>query len=388
MKKIAFLLLAFLLPASYFAQYQVMVSDEGPTDYILSIPGYNQRIPAATMHLRFEYEPDTETLLVRMGSASSSPDYDKIWLPQHDFAFSDMGDYMKNRGVRINRANTFLDQESFLNLSSKTVAASIECEGMTFNGVYDLKSSKRVRKQLDHQMVPLDGKMELDLRFKVEPRATDLELTLRNPIPMHRKGSKGIVDFVADDVTIDIKLERCGSAKELLQTAREYEAMFRVAENKIAEELKYSPNTKKGYKDFFMNMIATFDMDRLENATCDEVRESYSRMMQSLDKINGFSNDDDSGKGGKGGKGEGGTTFNCDVAALDAEVKSTTKTINDLLNDWSLAGDAATKAEKKNAFNATVKAFDAKLNSLPADCKAKLNAKQLKKYEQAKKLMK
>jgi hypothetical protein len=76
------------------------------------------------------------------------------------------------------------------------------------------------------------------------------------------------------------------------------------------------------------------------------------------------------------------------VNALDAEVKSTTSKINNIINEWSLAGDAATKKEKKAAFDSVVKAFDAKLNSLPAGCKDKLNAKQLKKYEQAKKLIK
>ena len=76
------------------------------------------------------------------------------------------------------------------------------------------------------------------------------------------------------------------------------------------------------------------------------------------------------------------------MAALDAEVKATTTKMNNLINEWSLAGDAATKKEKKAAFDAVVKAFDAKLNSLPAGCKDKLNAKQLKKYEQAKKLIK
>lgn len=385
MKKIAFILLAILLPATYFAQYQVMVSDEGPTDYTLSIPGYNQRIPAATMHMRFEYEPETESILVSMGSASAAPDYDKIWLPQHSFAFSEMGDYMKKRGVRINRANTFLDQENFLNLSSKTVAASIESKGMTFDGVYDLKSRKKVRKQLDHQMVPLDGKMELQLRFKVEPRANQMELTLRNPIPMHRKGSKGIVDFVADDVTIKIKLERCGSSKELIQTANEYVAIFEVAKAKM-DELKYSPNTKKGYKDFFMKQVEAINMDRFENATCEEVRDSYDRMMELLDEIDGKvpPKPDPNPKPDPVPDPQP----VCDVNALDAEVKATTSKMNNLINDWNLANDAATKKEKKAAFDATIKAFDAKLNSLPKGCKDKLNSKQLKKYEQAKKLIK
>lgn len=385
MKKIAFILIAFLLPAIAFAQFQVVVSDEGPTDYTLSIPGYNPKIPAATMHLRFEYEPETESILLRLGSASAAPDYDKIWLPQHDFTYNEMGSYMKNRGVKLKKAKTFADQENFLNLGSKTVAASIETEGMTFNGNYDLKSTKKVKKQLDYQMVPLDGKMELHLRFKVEPRANNLKLKLRNPIPMHRSGSKGIVDFVADDVVINIKLERCGSSKELIQTAHEYEAIFEVAKAKM-DELKYSPNTKKGYRDFFMNMVNAIDMDRLENASCDEVRDSYDHIMELLEDIEGsktpVNNNNNNNNNNSVDKPQ------CDVKSLDAEVKSTTTKMNNLINEWSLAGDAGTKKEKKAAFDAIVKAFDAKLNSLPAGCKDKLNAKQLKKYEQAKKLIK
>ena len=388
MKKIAFILFAFLLPLQMTAQYQVEVSDEGPTDYTLSIPGYNPRIPAATMHMRFEYEPETESLLIRLGSASAAPDYDKIWLPQHDFTYNEMGSYMKNRGLKLKKASTFSDQENFLNLGSKTVAASIESQGMTFDGNYDLKSTKKVKKQLDYQMVPLDGKMELHLRFKLQPRTSNLKLTLRNPIPMHRSGSKGIVDFVADDVTINIKLNRCGSVQDLVETAREYEAIFKVAEEKIADELKYSPNTKKAYRDFFLKMVDAIDMDRLESAACDEVQDSYENMMASLERIKGDAKSDGGGKSSGGGNSGNSGAVSCDVAALDAEVKSTTTKMNNLINEWSLAGDAATKKEKKAAFDAVVKAFDAKLNSLPAGCKDKLNAKQLKKYEQAKKLIK
>lgn len=382
MKKIAFILFAFLLPATLFAQYEVLVTDEGPTDYTLSIPGYNPRIPAATMHMRFEYEPETESILIRMGSASAAPDYNAIWLPQHDFAFSEMRYYMKNRGVKMKKAKTFTDQENFLNLSNKPVAASIECEGMTFNGNYDLKSSKKVKKQLDYQMVPLDGKRELHLRFKVQPRANQLKLTLRNPIPMHRRGSKGILDFMADDVTINIKLERCGSSKELIQTAHEYEAIFGVAKAKM-DELKYSPNTKKGYKEFFMKQVDAIDMDRFENASCDEVRDSYDRMMEILDEINGVKPDPNPNPNPNPNP-----EPKCDVSALDAEVKATTTKMNNLINEWNLADNAATKKEKKAAFDAIVQAFDAKLKGLPAGCKDKLNAKQLKKYEQAKKLIK
>ena len=59
-----------------------------------------------------------------------------------------------------------------------------------------------------------------------------------------------------------------------------------------------------------------------------------------------------------------------------------------MVNDWSLAPDAATKAEKKASFEATYQRFDAKLNELPAGCKGKLDAKLLKNYEFVKKLVK
>ena len=78
----------------------------------------------------------------------------------------------------------------------------------------------------------------------------------------------------------------------------------------------------------------------------------------------------------------------CDTKKLNAEIKSTTTKLNNLVNDWSLASDAASKAEKKAAFESAVKAFDAKLNDLPSGCKAKLDSKLIKNYEFVKKLIK
>ena len=69
----------------------------------------------------------------------------------------------------------------------------------------------------------------------------------------------------------------------------------------------------------------------------------------------------------------------------NADVKSTTTKLNDLVNDWSMASTPAEKAEKKASFDAIVKSFDAKLNE--ADCK-NLDPKLLKNYEFVKKLIK
>ena len=69
----------------------------------------------------------------------------------------------------------------------------------------------------------------------------------------------------------------------------------------------------------------------------------------------------------------------------NADVKSTTTKLNDLVNDWSMASTPAEKAEKKASFDAIVKSFDAKLNE--ADCR-KLDPKLLKNYEFVKKLIK
>ena len=196
MKKIAIILFA-LMPAMLFAQYQVQVASGEPQTLKVSVPAYNDRIPAAVMTMKFDFNPDDETLLVTMGSGGvASPNYDKVWLPQHDISYYELANYMKTRGIKLKKAKTYIDQENFLDLGSKPVSASIACEGMTFTGYYDLQSPKKVKKELDRQMVPLDGKMELKLTFNIVDNGSDLKLTLRNPMPAHRKGSKAIIDFV------------------------------------------------------------------------------------------------------------------------------------------------------------------------------------------------
>ena len=365
-----------------FAQLNVSVSTEGSTDLKVTIPGYNERIPAAVMNLKFEFDQETEILTVRMGRPTETPKYDKVWLPQNDIPYAELGSYMNNRGVKMVRTNTFLDQENFQNLSSKTINASIQCTGMSFTGVYDLKSPKKVKKQLDHQMVPLDGKMELDLRFKVFKGVSRTMLKLRNPIVLDRSGRKGLLAFMAEDIVINIKLERCKDAEQLIQTIQEYEALFQVAEDKLIE-LKRNPSNQKAYKEFILRELSVIDMSRFRDADCDDVQSSYQSLMDCIDRINAMGTS--SGSGYNSGTQQ---ESSCDVNALNKEIKSTTSSLNNLVNDWSLAGSAAAKAEKKAAFDAAVKRFDDKLNSLPAGCKNKLDQKLLKNYEFVKKLVK
>ena len=256
MKKITlFLFLVLFAPAMLFAQLDVTVVDGESTDLKVTIPGYNDRVPAAVMNLKFEFDQESDILLVRLGSAYEKPQYDKIWLPQHDILFKELGSYMKERGVKMVKSNNFSNQENFLDLGSKTVSAAIQCTGMSFTGVYDLKSPKKVKKQLDHQMVPLDGQMELDLKFKVFKGVSRTVLKLRNPIPMDRSGRKGILAFMADDVVINIKLERCKDAEQLIQTIQEYEALFQVALDKL-NELKRNPSNQKAYREFILREYA------------------------------------------------------------------------------------------------------------------------------------
>lgn len=383
MKRITFFLLSVLFaPAMLFAQLNVSVSTEGSTDLKVTIPGYNERIPAAVMNLKFEFDQETEILTVRMGRPTETPKYDKVWLPQNDIPYAELGSYMNNRGVKMVRTNTFLDQENFQNLSSKTINASIQCTGMSFTGVYDLKSPKKVKKQLDHQMVPLDGKMELDLRFKVFKGVSRTMLKLRNPIVLDRSGRKGLLAFMAEDIVINIKLERCKDAEQLIQTIQEYEALFQVAEDKLIE-LKRNPSNQKAYKEFILRELSVIDMSRFRDADCDDVQSSYQSLMDCIDRINAMGTS--SGSGYNSGTQQ---ESSCDVNALNKEIKSTTSSLNNLVNDWSLAGSAAAKAEKKAAFDAAVKRFDDKLNSLPAGCKNKLDQKLLKNYEFVKKLVK
>lgn len=373
-----------LFPAMLSAQYKVKAVHQEPVDLKVTIPGYNERVPVAVMNIRFEFDQETETLLLRMSKGTTQCEYDKIWLPQHDIKVSDMPKYMKERGVKMKKMQTYTDQENFLNLGSRTLAASILPQGMTFSGVYDLKSPKKVKKQLDHQMVPLDGKMELDLSFKITNKARKVTLTLRNPIPMNRSGKKGVLAYVANDVPITIELGRCKDAEQNIQTIQEYEAMFQVAENKLIE-LKKSPTTQKAYKDFILSMYNEIDLDRFEQMGCDQIQDSYENLTDCIERIQAMGVKS-SGTGGSTGGGE--PTPKCDVSSLNNEIKSTTTKLNNLVNDWSLAPDAASKAEKKAAFDAAVKSFDDKLNNLPAGCKGKLDAKLLKNYEFVKKLVK
>lgn len=377
MKRISFfLLLVLFAPAMLFAQFDVTVVTGETTDLKVTIPGYNDRIPAAVMSMKFEFDQDSETLLVRMGSSYEKPQYDKIWLPQHDIPYDDLGSYMKDRGVKMVRSNSFIDQENFLNLAEKKVNASIQCTGMSFTGVYDLKSPRRVKRQLDHQMVPLDGEMELDLKFKVFKGVSRIVLKLRNPIALDRSGRKGILGFMGRDVEINIKLERCKDAEQMIQTIQEYEALFQVALDKV-NELKRNPSNQKAYRDFIMREYAVIETSRFRDADCEEVQNSFRNLQDIIDQIDKgtpppppINNSD------------------CDVKTLNNEIKTTTSNLNNLVNDWSLAGSAAAKAEKKAAFDAAVKKFDDKLNNLPSGCRGKLDQKLLKNYEFVKKLVK
>ena len=373
-----------LFPAMLSAQYKVKAVHQEPVDLKVTIPGYNERVPAAVMNVRFEFDQETETLLLRMSKGTTECEYDKIWLPQHDVKVSEMASYMKQRGIKMKKMQTFTDQENFLNLTSRTLSASILAQGMAFTGVYDLKSPKKVKKELDHQMVPLDGKMELDLSFKITNKARKAVLTLRNPIPLNRSGKKGVLAYVANDVTITIEFGRCKDAEQNIQTIQEYEAMFQVAENKLIE-LKKSPTTQKAYKDFILSMYNEIDLDRFEQMGCDQIQDSYENLTDCIERIQNMGVK--TGGSGGGGSVDPGTP-KCDVNSLNNEIKSTTAKLNNLVNDWSLAPDAASKAEKKAAFDAAVKSFDDKLNNLPAGCKGKLDAKLLKNYEFVKKLVK
>ena len=375
MKKLAIILFA-LMPAMLFAQYQVQVASGEPQTLKVSVPAYNDRIAAAVMTIKFDFNPDDETLLVTMGSGGvASPNYDKVWLPQHDVAFSELPTYVKNRGLKLKKAQTFVDQENFLNLGSKPVSASIACEGMTFSGVYDLKSPKKERKELDKQMVPLDGKKQLNLSFKIAENRSDLKLTLHNPIPMHRSGRKAIADFVANDITIDIQLDRCKESRPLLATIDEYVEMFGVGERKLNEMRKSGRSLMDKVKGLLNEQYQTIDIKRFKNSGCPEIDEKCEELESIMERINGIVPPPPPPP-----------TDKCGVTSED--VKTTTNKLNGIVNKWSTASSPAQKAEHKASFDATVKSFDAKLNALSSECKKKIDSKVLKNYEFVKKLIK
>lgn len=383
MKKLAIILFT-LMPTMLFAQYQVQVASGEPQTLKVSVPAYNDRIPAAIMTMKFDFNPDTETLLVTMGSGGMpSPNYDKVWLPQHDISYSEMPTYMKNRGVKLKKAQTYVDQENFLNLGSQPMSASISPEGMTFSGTYELvvPKKKKVKKELDKQMVPLDGKMELNLSFKIADNRSDLKLTLRNPMPMHRSGSKAIVDFVANDITIDIQLDRCKESRQLLATIEEYVEMFEVGEAKVNELKRKNRSLMNTVIGLLNDQYSKIDLKRFQNTGCAGIDEALDRLTTCYDNIN------------EKPKPNPNPNPNPDppiktCGVTTADVKSTTNKLNGIVNKWSTASSPAQKAEHKASFDAAVKSFDAKLNALSSDCKKKIDSKVLKDYDFVKRLVK
>lgn len=383
MKKIvSFFVLAFL-PAMTFAQKanQVNVPPKEPTSLKVNIPAYNDRIPAAVVNMTFNFDMQAETLQVIMNSGGmKSTNYSKVWLPQHEFQYNDMPSYTKQRGIKVKKAKTYIDQENFLNLPATPIVAAIKGEGITFDGFYKIVApkNKKEKKNLDNQMIPLDGKKDLVLNFKVTPNAENVTLTLCNPIPM--KGSAEM-QFKAEDVVINIHLDRCKENQALIATAKEYENMFKIGEQTLVSMMSSSRSLVPKVQKMLLEQFAAIDAKRFDGTGCSEIQTSYDNMVASVDHIKAISvkstNDDDKDKD----KGK------CDVKSLNAEIKSTTAKLNSMCNDWSTAS-GADKDKKKAAFQAAVKAFDDKLNSLPSGCKDKLDKALMKKYDFVKKLVK
>ena len=295
------------MPAMLFAQYQVNVASNEPQTLKVSVPAYNDRIPAAVMTMKFDFNPDKETLTVSMGSGGvASPNYDKVWLPQHGFSFSEMSTYMKTRGVKLKKAKTFVDQENFLNLGSTPVEASIDCQGMTFDGIYNIKSTKKVKKELDKQMVPLDGKSELCLTFKISNNKSNLKLVLHNPMPLHRSGRKATIDFKADDVTINIQLDRCKESRPLLTTIEEYVEIFTIGENKLKELKRTNRSLMGTVATVLIDQYSKINLKRFQNTGCAEINEKYEELTSCYNRIKEYApKTGNSGGGGvPGGDGE------------------------------------------------------------------------------------
>lgn len=383
MKKIvSFFVLAFL-PAMIFAQKtnQVNVPPQEPTTLKVNIPAYSPNIPAATVHMTYLFDMQAETLQITMNSGGvKSANYSKVWLPQHEFNYSEMPNYTKQRGVKVKKAKTYVDQENFLNLYATPIAAGIKCEGMTFDGRYKIVApkNKAEKKNLDNQMIPLDGKKSLVLNFKVTPNTENITLTLCNPIPM--KGSCEM-QFKAEDVVINIHLDRCRDNQALIATIKEYENMFKVGDQAVTSMMSSSRSLVPKVQKMLLDQFAAIDAKRFNGTGCAEIQASYDNMMASIEHIKNLNVKIDN-------KDKEDQPAKCDVKALNAEIKSTTNKLNGMVNEWSLASDAADKAKKKAAFQAAVKAFDDKLNSLPSGCKDKLDKKALSSYDFVKKLVK
>ena len=152
--------------------------------------------------------------------------------------------------------------------------------------------------------------------------------------------------------------------------------MFKVGLAKVKEVKRSSRSLMTKVQALLNDQYDKIDIKRFQNTGCPEIEAA----LDELGDIRSAINDELPPPPPP--------PVECDAKKLNAEIKSTTSKLNNMVNDWSLAPDAASKAEKKAAFNAAVKAFDAKLNGLNADCKKNLDQKLLNNYEFVKKLVK
>lgn len=384
MKKL-FIFLMMAIPFATFAQYNVEVINSQPKDLEVEVKGYNNGITSAVMNLKFEFDEETEMLVVRMGSTQNNrSEYNGVWLPIHAFSYGEMDSYMKSRGVKMKKSSTYTNQDNFLNLSSQSSQTCVSAEGMGLVGDYALKSNLKPRKikMLDHQIAPIEGNSELDLNFKVVGHAKTVKLTMHNPITVKRSGSKATIGYVGDDIDITINLVRdCKNYTEMLKTIQEYEEIFVLGEEKVNELNRSSRALMGKVRDMLLEMFDQIDDKRFDDTGCEQIQDSYDEILAIIERL-------EQSKVEKPKAESKDKSSSCDIKALNAEIKSTTTKLNNMVNDWSLAGDAGTKAEKKAAFQSAVSAFDAKLNGLPSGCKAKLDSKLLKNYEFVKKLVK
>ena len=188
------------------------------------------------------------------------------------------------------------------------------------------------------------------------------------------------MQYKADDVVVNIHLDRCKENQALIATAKEFENMFKIGDQAVTSMMSSSRSLVPKVQKMLLDQYAAIDAKRFDGTGCSEIQASYDNMKASIEHIKSLNVKSDTKDKDEPVK--------CDVKALNAEIKSTTNKLNGMVNDWSLASDAADKAKKKAAFQAAVKAFDDKLNSLPSGCKDKLDKKLLSSYDFVKKLVK
>ena len=394
-KKLATAVLA-AMPFMAFAEsaYTFNLEPDQPVTQTITVKGYNDRIPSVDLELTAQFSKTDRVMTFKVSAPKPEAPAGKgkkgqpakaaaganefVWFPQNKIKIEDFKDYFKKRGGAFKSTATFNEQISFLNLYDSSVETFADARGCNYDGC-ELTSPMKLSKPIDRQILPLDGKSEMEMTFKLEEGAKKVYVILKNPMPMI-KGK--VLNYIGSDIEIEINLtiDTCKENEQLLVIAKEYLAVFAAGEAKMEELQRSGRALLAKCKELLVEQFSKIDARRFDNSGCEELQYAYDDLMSCMDRLKAYDT--------SAGTAAAEAPAPCDPAALNSEIRAATSRLNGLANDWISARDEATKASQKAAFDSLVSATDATIRGLSQSCASRLDSKILNNYETAKKLIK